>query len=80
MHLEQPQRRTKAFFDRRRNSKEKLFDIGEPMLEFQTKIGSHSRSEVEGSRIPLLDSFYNLEILGKFQKVDTLVSHVINKI
>ena len=35
-------------------------------------------SQVEGLRIPLIDSFYNLAILDNFQKLDTLVSHVLN--
>mgnify|MGYP000008096568 CR=1 FL=1 len=55
---------------------EGIFFLGYSPMVLQ----SHSRSEVEGSRIPLLDSFYNLAILGNFQKVDTLVSHVINSI
>ena len=38
--LEQKQRRTNAFVDRHQNSKEKLFDIGRPILVFQTKMGS----------------------------------------
>ena len=36
-----------------------------------------SRSEVEGSHIPLLDSFHNCVILGNIQKLDTRVSHVL---
>ena len=39
-HLEQKQRRTKAFVDRHRNNKKNLFDIGKPVWVFQTKMGS----------------------------------------
>ena len=39
-HSEQKQRKTKAFVDRHRKSKENLFDIGKPVLVFQTKMGS----------------------------------------
>ena len=35
-------------------------------------------SQVEGLRIPLIDSIYNLAILDNFQKLDTPVSHVLN--
>ena len=35
-----------------------------------------SRSQVEGSCIPRLDSFYNDVNLGGVQKLDTLVSRV----
>ena len=39
---------------------------------------TRSHSEVEGSCNSLLDSFYNLAILGNFQKVDTPKSHVVS--
>ena len=37
--LEQKQRRTKAFVDRHRKSKDNLFAIGKPVLVFQTNMG-----------------------------------------
>ena len=40
----------------------------------------HSRLQVKRSCIPFIDSFYNLAILGNFQKVDTPVSHVLKNI
>ena len=39
-YLEQKQKRTKAFVDRHRKNKDNLFEIGKPMLVFQTKMGS----------------------------------------
>ena len=39
-HLEQKQRWTKAFVDPHWNSKKNLFDIGKPVLVFETKMGS----------------------------------------
>ena len=38
--LEQKQRQTKTFVDRRRKQKEKMFEIGKLVLVFQTKMGS----------------------------------------
>ena len=42
-HLEQKQRWTKAFVDPHWNSKKNLFDIGKPVLVFETKMGSMPR-------------------------------------
>ena len=39
-YLDQKQRRTNAFVNRHKKSKEKLFEIGKPVLVFQTKMGS----------------------------------------
>ena len=38
--LEQKQRRTKAFVDRHQHNKEKWFEVGKPVLVFQTNMGS----------------------------------------
>ena len=47
-----------------------------PKKEYTTR----SCSEMEGSRIPLLDSFHNCVILGNIYKLDTPVSHVLQPI
>ena len=39
-HLEHEQQKKKAFVNRHRVGKEKLFDIGKPVLVFQIKMGS----------------------------------------
>mgnify|MGYP007129906108 CR=1 FL=1 len=54
-HLEQKQRKMKAFVDQHWKSKEKLFDIGKSVLMFQTKIGYISRwgfTKTLGKRLP----------------------------
>ena len=39
LHLELEQRRRKAFVDRHRKGNEKMFEIGKPVLVFQTRMG-----------------------------------------
>ena len=39
MHLELEQRRRKAFVDRHRKGNIKMFEIGKPVLVFQTRMG-----------------------------------------
>src|SRR5512137_2358533 len=39
LHMELEQRRRKAFVDRHRKGNEKMFEIGKPVLVFQTRMG-----------------------------------------
>ena len=74
-HLEQKQLKTKAFVDRHRKSKEKLFDIGKLVLVFQTKMGSM----LEKLRFRWIGPFWIVNNYNVTYQIGTLAGEVLPK-
>ena len=74
-HLEQKQWKTKAFIDRQHNNKEKLFDIGIPVLVFQMKMGTMPSK----LRFRWTGPFWIVNVYNSTYQVGTLAGHVLPK-
>ena len=67
--------KTKAFVDRHRKSKEKLFDIGKLVLVFQTKMGSM----LEKLRFRWIGPFWIVNNYNVTYQIGTLAGEVLPK-